>query len=403
MTKEKIKSIFKKIKQVIYLFKKGKVMSIAEIKSKINGMADAFSKLDENISEAAFRQAYSDMLKEKDIWQYMDSDKYSAFLLRLISFLKKYDGNTKALDCIEDLCPDYEKYCVFDYYNKYLIHEEWAHLLVAEDVESKAYEHLKKATYFLLIDNVFYDGFEFFSFRNFSEYALDDIRNNTICLAHPSTYNDPMDTILFRWNQYLHNESDNENEKNLRLLYQKVFDHIKVRCFVRTSKLPVNEKDDVKNKLSKKQNIEDVNPLMWAHYANYHKGFCIKYKFPAKIVKNEDEAKLILTRVGNVDYKPTMVFSAKNVMSVRDALFAKHDVWAYENEVRIVRFDPSDDKNFSTVSIPEDCIKEIYLGLKCSDENREKMKLTLRNRNIKLFQMKVDSKDSYKLVKERIL
>ena len=98
-----------------------------------------------------------------------------------------------------------------------------------------------------------------------------------------------------------------------------------------------------------------------------------------------------------------MILSKLDEFTVFDALFAKHDIWSYENEVRIVQYDANNDNNYKTVEIPEDSIQSIYLGLKCSDENRQKMLLTLRNRNIKLYQMEVDSIDAYKLVAKRIL
>lgn len=375
-------------------------MSIGKACKEIDNLVETFLKNGENTTEQQFRSAYSAMLDKKNLWQYMMPHKYGAFLLGLLFLTKKYDGIGRALDLIEELYGDYDAACKYDYVNKSYLHDRWAKFLVEEDLEDKAYEHLKKATYYMLIDNVSYDGFEFFSFRNFSDYALDDIKNNTICLAHPSTFNDPMDTILLRWNQNAAEKASDETEKKLRLLYQKVYDHIKVRCFVRTDKLPRGE-DDVP--IVKKQEIEDVNPLMWAHYANYHRGFCIKYKFLANTVKSENEERLILTRIGNVNYQATMKFDELKKFTVFDALFSKHDIWAYEQEVRLVHYDPNNEGNFKTVEIPENSIQEIYLGLKCSDENREKMKLILRNKNIRLYQMKVDSSDSYKLVKERIL
>ena len=269
--------------------------------------------------------------------------------------------------------------------------------------EDLAYDHLKMATFYLFIDNHSYDGFEYFSFRNFSDYAWDDIKKNTICLAHPSTFNDPMDTILFKWNNYLIMNAEDDIQCRLRLLYQKVYDHIKVRCFVRTEPLPRNLPFGEIPVLKKEQNIEDVNPLMWAHYAKDHTGFGIKYKLPANFVRNDNAGELIWTRIGNVNYKPDMILSKLDEFTVFDALFAKHDIWSYENEVRIVQYDANNDNNYKTVEIPEDSIQSIYLGLKCSDENRQKMLLTLRNRNIKLYQMEVDSIDAYKLVAKRIL
>lgn len=232
---------------------------------------------------------------------------------------------------------------------------------------------------------------------------MDDIQNNTICLAHPGTFNDPMDTILLRWNQYLCNTATDDVDKKLRLLNKKVYDHIKVRCFVRTDKLPRYEAFNTDVPIRKEQKIEDVNQLMWAHYANYHKGFCIKYRLPRSIVYNQDEDTLTWTRIGNIDYQPEMKFSEKDNFRILDVLFAKNDIWSYEKEVRIIHYDPNDKADYKTISVPEDSIQEIYLGQRCSDENREKMKLLLRNRNIKLYQMKVDPIDTYKLVKERIL
>ena len=120
-------------------------------------------------------------------------------------------------------------------------------------------------------------------------------------------------------------------------------------------------------------------------------------------MRNDNAGELIWTRIGNVNYKPDMILSKLDEFTVFDALFAKHDIWSYENEVRIVQYDANNDNNYKTVEIPEDSIQSIYLGLKCSDENRQKMLLTLRNRNIKLYQMEVDSIDAYKLVAKRIL
>lgn len=136
---------------------------------------------------------------------------------------------------------------------------------------------------------------------------------------------------------------------------------------------------------------------MWAHYASNHTGFCVKYRLPSKIVRNENKSTLVNTRIGNVNYQPSMKFA--DSFSVFDALYAKHKIWAYENEVRLVEYDPNNNDNFKTIKIDEDCIQSIYLGLRCSDENREKMKLLLRSRNVKLYQMEVDAIDCYKLVK----
>lgn len=380
-----------------------KQMSVMEMKEAANKVADDFLAIEENATEGEYRKAFSKLFKSKGIWQWMDSAKYGTILCNLLFFSQKYDDLSTTLSLIEELYPSYSKDCEYDYFNKCRIHEQWAALLVLAGNESEAYEHLKKAAYYIFIDNISYDNFEYFSFRDFSEYALDDIKNNTICLAHPGTFNDPMDTILLRWNQYLCDAADDGIEKTLRLLYKKVYDHIKVRCFVRNDKLPRDLKSFIEGNIKKEQEIEDVNPIMWAHYANYHKGFCVKYRLPSNIVNNQDEERLTWTRIGDIDYQPEMIFAERKEFGVLNVLFSKHDVWEYEKEVRIVHYDPNDSSDYKTITIPEGSIQDVYLGLRCSDVNRERMKLLLRNRNIRLFQMRVDPNDSYKLVKERIL
>lgn len=375
-------------------------MTIKETQEYIDNLAKEFVEIGENATEEEFRKKFANLEKEHANWQYMTPSYYGCVIYDVVFFTRKYGKPIEVVDVLNRLFPDYDKTCPYDFQNKVMIHEAWAKSLVELDDEASAYNHLKEAAYNQFIDNISYDGFEFFSFRDFSSYALDDIRNNTICLAHPSTFNDPMDTILLRWNNYFKDKAADDDDRTLHMLYQKVYDHIKVRCFVRTDELP-REQPLGMDMPKKKQCIEDVNPLMWAHYANYHKGFCIKYSLPAQKVRNNDGDTLTWTRIGNVNYVPEMIFPAKN-NTIWDALFAKHDVWKYEKEVRLVHYDPNDEANYKTIEIPETSIKAIYLGLKCSDENKEKMKLILRNRNIRLYQMKVDDTDSYKLIKERI-
>lgn len=374
-------------------------MGNLENQNKMSKVVKEFFAIGKDATEAEFRSAYSQMESNRTQWQFMESCDYSCFIIDTIYYSKKFDGAQKALEIIDDIYPDYEKSCPYEYFQKRSIHEMWARLLVEQDNEESAYDHLKKAAFYMFIDNVTYDGYEYFSFRSFTDYALTDIRENALCLAHPSTFNDPMDTILLRWNQYMINKSKDGIDKRLHILYQKVFDHLKVRCFVRTNKLPRGDKD-IPEPL---QHIENVNLLMWAHYARNHTGFCVKYVLPDNVVRNADKENFLTTRIGNVIYYPEMLFGKKRGFSVMDALYAKHDIWSYENEVRLVQFDANDNKNFKTIKLPENSIRSIYLGLKCTDENREEMKLLLRNRNIRLYQMEVDKADSYKLVKKRIM
>lgn len=377
-------------------------METEKKQEQAEGIARTFNTLGYDASEEDFLKKYDDLLKEKEddtLWQLIPPEYFSQTIRFLYYYFKKYKSNDECLDMMNDFCGKYKDFNKIQSCDLKDIHEMWGYFFSKKGDEKEAYNHFVSSVYNLLIDNNISGGdFEYFSFRRFSDFAWDDIKNNTLCLAYPGTFNDPMDTILFRWNKYMYDAAKDDAEKTFRLLMGKAYEHIKVRSFVRTSPLPDNfySKD-------KCQMIEDVNPLMWAHYANDHKGFCIKYGFTSQTVANKDVKRRECTRVGNMVYKGEMIFEHEKNFKLTDALFAKHDIWKYENEVRIINFDPSNQDNYKTINLPEDSIKEIYLGIRCSDENRDKMKLVLRNRNIRLYQMKIDEKDCYKLVKERIL
>lgn len=125
------------------------------------------------------------------------------------------------------------------------------------------------------------------------------------------------------------------------------------------------------------------NMPMWAHYANNHRGYCVKYK-----VKNKRALR-------NVLYEPepipiTNIFlgflleAAKELekdneerdfysMILQEKLFVKHDSWKYENEIRGVWLTEKGTTNGLNVSVTELGLEpvQIICGYKCSDEHEK--------------------------------
>ena len=111
---------------------------------------------------------------------------------KLFDHICNYENPKDAVDILDKLYPIYEKAEKYQYELKSIIHDYWADMLINLRREPEAYDHLIKTTYFTFIDNMSYQGFYFFSFRSFSEYALNDIKNNTLSFSHPGSFNDPM-------------------------------------------------------------------------------------------------------------------------------------------------------------------------------------------------------------------
>lgn len=364
---------------------------------------DALGTLGELGTKEQYLQCIKHLEAMSTLWKHLSVDNYGGLLKNILWVSKEFGLTKEGLDWMDRFYPAYENQYRYSNHDKAKIHEVWALLHIRNNDEANAFEHLKKHAYHSFVDNVDYEDFEFFSFRTFTPYALNDVRNNTLSLSHPRQFNDPMDTLLFHWNNHCLSDETDEEQRRVRFLLQKVYDHLKVRCFVRTSQLPRTGKDpNWKQLVNKEQNIEDVNPIMWAHYANYHKGFCVKYCFPTEVLRSIDTLSLVCSRVGNVDYRPTMNMNQKDRLSIDDALFVKSNCWKYENEVRIVHYDPNCHEDYKLLELPEDCISSIYLGLKCSDYDREEMQLILRDKAIPLYQMRIAKEDNFKLVAERI-
>jgi hypothetical protein len=113
-----------------------------------------------------------------------------------------------------------------------------------------------------------------------------------------------------------------------------------------------------------------INPLMWAHYADSHKGFCVEYDFSN--VKEDDLLPLPVTyskQIVKMPWKYCMLpdgtkspeFSSRLIQAV----LTKHDVWKYENEWRILL--PANAE--SNHKMPR--VSCVYLGAFCSEENEQ--------------------------------
>ncbi len=360
-------------------------------------------------------EAVQQLLDKHDIWCHplFPSYMYSNMILFILFAYQRAGKHPDALHFLDTEYDNYAHFCQYEYAAKSNIFEIWAKLLyITGHGDNELLEKLKLSVYYIFIDNTSYDNFEYFSFRCFPEigtsvdkqFSLNDIRNNTLSFASPSEFNDPMDTILFRWNEYRKNNAVSKEDAHIFELYAQAIEPLKVRCFVRNEALPrdLTPSEMLNFTPHKQQNIEDINSLMWAHYTNSHKGFCVKYKFPSSFVMNNDNTTLVFSRIGNADYQPSMNFVETKSLSVFKALFQKHNVWEYEKEVRIVHYDPSVDSKFKTLQLPDDSIKEIYLGLKCTKDNEELMCEAIEGKNIPLYRMTTKDNDVYHLVAERI-
>jgi len=134
------------------------------------------------------------------------------------------------------------------------------------------------------------------------------------------------------------------------------------------------------------------NHLMWSHYSNSHKGFCIGFKIPElKNLIGKDWGIFSLYYEKELPYielnEDYMVFTKK-------LLCTKSDVWEYELEYRIIRYDFTR----KILKITPEAVSEVIFGVMMEyDTKMEILELIKSNfPETKVFEAK-RNKDFFKL------
>ncbi len=119
---------------------------------------------------------------------------------------------------------------------------------------------------------------------------------------------------------------------------------------------------------------------MWAHYADSHKGICIKYKIkPSNLVDTSNR----VIRLFDVKYNKE--FPLNGEIPFVDALLTKGNYWEYEKECRLLLFSTKEEKDYCQLKEYE--VAAIYMGSRIGKEKRDCLKTLCKEKNIELYQM----------------
>lgn len=187
-------------------------------------------------------------------------------------------------------------------------------------------------------------------------YTIEDLIKNRIYKKDSKLFNDPFDPYL---KKYVNNFSEN-------------FEIFRMTCLTK---------------------IEN-NLLMWAHYANNHKGICVGYEIKIDsdiLLKKIKYTGMEIKRKNSEDIFENM----EKILTLEDSFFIKHKNWSYENEYRIVHLDSS------TLYYNNVVVKEIIFGLECLEDNKLKIFNILKEKNIKFYEMEVG--EDLNLVKNKFI
>lgn len=270
---------------------------------------------------------------------------------------------------------------------------------LGENYDAYSLKAFKKYVYYLVIptSNTSYQPTAY-AFKTCSKYLLEALINEELNISSPSRFNDPFDCPILE----LLNNSDEVSQ----LLRQAYSQCLKITCFSSNMKLPqIKDGEIITEPKHPDDQPEYLNELMWAHYADSHKGICIKYHFPNSISITGAEDPNRFSYFQDVRYSNEDIskYSAQDTIDLYSAFFLKGKQWEYENELRFLYFDTNGKEGYDTIKI-KNCIEAIYFGLKCSKEDKFTIMNILRDRAhikenlnngksefpIKFFQMEID-------------
>lgn len=178
---------------------------------------------------------------------------------------------------------------------------------------------------------------------------------------NPETFNDPFDCHEGLIN---FNKTENEDVKEYLEIQNQVLDRKNRRFVTRQT----NKKKNMIKFFKEKKDLYKVscfsknynNPLMWAHYANKHKGICIGYSFP---ILPED------FRVYNVTYRKNILPIDINIDENRVMYYwltNKAMSWEYEEEIRAITKSSYPD---NIIAVDKSWCKELIFG--CNVKNKD--------------------------------
>lgn len=211
-----------------------------------------------------------------------------------------------------------------------------------------------------------------FKYRAFNSTSLEMLINKQLWFADPDTFNDPFDCrldysiALKKSIQELDVPANYDNDLLFKSIGEKI-NKARVCCFSQTKK----------------------NQLMWAHYADDHKGFCIGFN-TSDLLGNGNNLKVVSLPVEykydnpyqdiTKDFQILLdlggVVRHTNLSSefLRRALATKYIGWKYEKEIRLIST-ISDVLDFQTESI-----NSITFGLRMQDNDKQTLKKLLAGR-----------------------
>jgi hypothetical protein len=277
-----------------------------------------------------------------------------------------------------------------------------------------------------------------FKFFPYNAHDLDAIANNFLWFSHYSQFNDPFEDVFIK-NAFDYNQQEFNEITAINFFKDLHKGHIpltQVEQSILDMKLKGTFEDEYNNLISvifsgAKKRFEDFvgnskaccfarnneygevlkNRLMWSHYADGLRGFCIEFN-KKMLIKGISEnlgeeiffSEMKYGQLKKFSFEELSTNSARNINSgtkdfaVGDIASLKSKEWAYESEFRLMT------ELCSEVKIPIESIVSITVGAKMSQTKLTTLKSILKGipkLRCSLYEAYIDN-DTFEIEKKHI-
>lgn len=227
-----------------------------------------------------------------------------------------------------------------------------------------------------------------FKFRPINKYTISSLVNSELYFAPPKQLNDPFDCNV---NIY----------KSLEKAISIATDEVEKRL------IKLKKHEDYFSTIQKKLltygvcsfSTDLLNPLLWSHYSEDHRGLCLLYDIPDGFIVDGPDRIAGMARVVYEENPLTAWF-----LNISEELLAsgaiafgselmkklftiKAPCWSYENEVRILR------NGVGRLSIDKSFLKQICFGLNSADEDIQTIRRIIENNGHEVTFCKIQRND----------
>lgn len=211
-----------------------------------------------------------------------------------------------------------------------------------------------------------------FKYFPLNSYSLSSLKDHYLYHSVYTGFNDPFDCNMDLLVSFTRKKASYSGTKTRFL---KRFDNTGICCFT-----TVND-----------------SILMWSHYANHHKGFCLEFKSNNRLGGINPLNVVYKTNLKSADYH------SKKDDAFYHLIYSKSDCWSYEHELRTFQSDLKND-NDRKVSFQKDDLLSVYLGVRCLPDDEHEIKTIIRDvysNKVNLYKAKY-ANSSFSLVWEKV-